>query len=185
MGQKHFHRMTQFNIPSWNIEGLTHLQETEIVHYTSGFDVDVCCLQETRRCRPDASASNGFTFILSGGAQDETERYGVGFGLSKRFKSYVGGVCQVNERLASFKMGFLPLSSHSLLTIQGRSVRDGAFYEELADRHPQELLSLVADAGKLYGMELHWDEFQLLQLNCHSSTQTPTGERIEAKSGRD
>ena len=35
-------------------------------------------------------------------------------------------------------------------------------------RHLQELLSRVADAGKLYGMELHWDKFQLLQVNCHS-----------------
>ena len=52
-------------------------------------------------------------------------------------------------------------------------------------RHLQELLSRVADAGKLYGMELHWDKFQLLQVNCHSSIRTPTGERIESKSGID
>ena len=34
-------------------------------------------------------------------------------------------------------------------------------------------------------MELHWDKFQLLEVQCHASISTPTGERIASKSGLD
>ena len=43
----------------------------------------------------------------------------------------------------------------------------------------------MAEAGQLYGMELHWDKFQLLQVQCQSSIRTPPGDRIEFKPGID
>ena len=53
------------------------------------------------------------------------------------------------------------------------------------DHYLQEFLGRVADAGRLYGMELHWDKFQLLQVQCHASISTPTGESIAPKQGID
>ena len=47
-----------------------------------------------------------------------------------------------------------------------------------SDCHLQEFLSEVANAGSLYGMELHWDKFQLLQVQCQASISTPAHERI-------
>lgn len=54
-----------------------------------------------------------------------------------------------------------------------------------SDRHLQEFLSRVADAGRLYGMEFHWDKFQLLQVQCHASVFKPDGSQILAKPGMD
>ena len=51
------------------------------------------------------------------------------------------------------------------------------------DSHLQEFLSRVADAGKLYGMELHWDKFQLLSVQCRARIRTPSGEHIEPSPG--
>ena len=47
-----------------------------------------------------------------------------------------------------------------------------------SDGHLQEFLSRVADAGKSYGMELHWDKFQLLSVQCRACIRTPSGERL-------
>ena len=51
------------------------------------------------------------------------------------------------------------------------------------DSHLQEFPSRVADAGKLYGMELHWDKFQLLSVQCRARVRTPSGEHIEPSPG--
>ena len=40
----------------------------------------------------------------------------------------------------------------------------------------QQFLAKVSDAGKLYGMDLHRDEFQLLQVQCEASILKPAGE---------
>ena len=58
--------MSQLKIMSWNIEGLALLKETEMIDYMFRFDVDVCCLQETRRSKSDVFKCNGYEFILSG-----------------------------------------------------------------------------------------------------------------------
>lgn len=42
----------------------------------------------------------------------------------------------------------------------------------------QELLNVIAEVGLRFGMELHWDKFQLLQVNAQYSIVTPTGESI-------
>ena len=52
-----------------------------------------------------------------------------------------------------------------------------------SDGHLQEFLSRVADAGKLYGMELHRDKFQLLSVQCRACIRTPSGEHIESAPG--
>ena len=90
------HNMSQFKIMSWNIEGLSELKENEIVEYMSRFEIDVCCLQETRKSKSDVYTSNGAWCILSGG--------GVGFVISRRFRQYVRGFCQVSDRIASLKI---------------------------------------------------------------------------------
>ena len=54
-----------------------------------------------------------------------------------------------------------------------------------SDRHLQEFLSRVAEAGKLYGMELHWDKFQLLQVQCRASVFRPDSSQILAIPGMD
>ena len=69
------HNMSQFKIMSSNIEGLSELKENEIVEYMSGFEIDVCCLQETRKSKSDVYTSNGAWFILSDGAHGSPEWY--------------------------------------------------------------------------------------------------------------
>ena len=51
------------------------------------------------------------------------------------------------------------------------------------DDHLNEFMTAVAAAGKRYGMELHWDKFQLLEVQCHSKVLAPDGSRIIAKEG--
>lgn len=53
------------------------------------------------------------------------------------------------------------------------------------DCHLQDFLMKVAEAGRQYGMELHWDKFQLLQVQCRASILTPAGTSIEPKYGMD
>ena len=43
----------------------------------------------------------------------------------------------------------------------------------------QELLNVIAEVGLRFGMELHWDKFQLLGLKARYSIVTPTGESIQ------
>ena len=54
-----------------------------------------------------------------------------------------------------------------------------------SDGHSQKVLSKHAEAGQLYGMELHGDKFQLLPVQCQPSIHTPSGDRIEPKWGID
>ena len=61
----------------WNIAGLSLLKEMDIVKYMSRFDMDVCCLQETRKIKSDVYACKGYQFILSGSADGSTEWCGV------------------------------------------------------------------------------------------------------------
>ena len=43
------------------------------------------------------------------------------------------------------------------------------------------LLAAVAKVGSRYGMELHYDKFQLLQVRCNFSVQGPGGEAIQTE----
>jgi hypothetical protein len=52
-----------------------------------------------------------------------------------------------------------------------------------SDEHLGEFMRAVADAGKRYGMELHWGKFQLIQVQCQATVLRPDGNQIEAKAG--
>ena len=127
--------ISQFSIMSWNVEGLTELKEMEIVAYMTRFEIDVCCLQETRKTKSDVYMSHGSYFILSGSAQNSTEWYGVGFVVSRRFRHLVRGFCQQSERIASLKIKcnagslaiFAVLAPHNLRPPDEK----WKFYEEL------------------------------------------------------
>lgn len=43
----------------------------------------------------------------------------------------------------------------------------------------QELLNSIASVGLRYGMELHWQKFQLLEVNAKYTVLTPGGEQIQ------
>ena len=45
----------------------------------------------------------------------------------------------------------------------------------------QQFLDAAAHAGSLYGMELHWSKFQLIQVNRVYKLRTPGGDEIPAK----
>ena len=96
--------MSQLNIMSWNIEGLSLLKETGIIDYMFRFDVDVCCLQETRGSKSDVFDCNGYEFILSGSSDGPTDWYGVGFVIFPRLRRHRRGFCQINDRIASLKL---------------------------------------------------------------------------------
>ena len=49
----------------------------------------------------------------------------------------------------------------------------------------QDHFSQIAGARLLYGMELHWDKIQLLQVQCRAIIRTFTGEHISSKLGID
>ena len=46
------------------------------------------------------------------------------------------------------------------------------------EHHLQQLLNAIAGAGANMGMELHWDKFQLLQINCQMRITDPAGKII-------
>ena len=51
--------ISQFSIMSWNVEGLTELKENgRFVAYMTRFEIDVCCLQETRKTKSDVYMSH-------------------------------------------------------------------------------------------------------------------------------
>ena len=82
------------------------------------------------------------------------------------------------------------LDAHSLAAYHRGDLADIVYADDTlllasSDGHLQEFLSKVAEAGQLYGMELHWDKFQLLQVQCQSSIRAPSGDRIEPKRGID
>ena len=47
--------------------------------------------------------------------------------------------------------------------------------------HLAEYLSAVAKAGEKYGMELHWNKFQLLPIQCTPILHTPSGDPIPCR----
>jgi len=47
--------------------------------------------------------------------------------------------------------------------------------------HLAEYLRAVASAGERYGMELHWDKFQLLPIQCSPVLHTPAGDPIPCR----
>eukprot|EP00930_Biecheleria_cincta_P025694 TRINITY_DN18244_c0_g2_i1.p1 TRINITY_DN18244_c0_g2~~TRINITY_DN18244_c0_g2_i1.p1 ORF type:complete len:330 (-),score=41.55 TRINITY_DN18244_c0_g2_i1:133-1122(-) len=50
----------------------------------------------------------------------------------------------------------------------------------VSSHYLSEFLSAVSAAGKNYGMSLHYDKFQLLQINCAGAIKLPTGEEVKA-----
>ena len=50
-----------------------------------------------------------------------------------------------------------------------------------SDAHLAEYLNAVALAGHRYGMELHWNKFQLLPIQCSPSLHTPDGTSLPSK----
>eukprot|EP00959_Pyramimonas_sp_CCMP1952_P196463 4107700-Pyramimonas_sp.AAC.1 len=44
----------------------------------------------------------------------------------------------------------------------------------------QRVLDAIAEAGAEIGMELHWNNFQLLQIGCDISLRDPNGKIIKA-----
>ena len=122
---------------SWNIEGLSELKEMEIAQYMTQYEVDICCLQETRGCKSDVYLSHGFSFILSGGAQGGTEWYGVGFVISSRLKRHIRGFCQVSGRIASLKIKCLGGTIALLTVLAPHNLRPQhekwAFYDQLGN----------------------------------------------------
>ena len=56
---------------------------------------------------------------------------------------------------------------------------DDALLLASCDHYLQEFLGRVAGAGRLYGVELHWDKFQLLQVQCHASISTAPKQGID------
>ena len=45
----------------------------------------------------------------------------------------------------------------------------------------QRFLEAVENQGSKYGLELHWDKFQLLQIRCNHSIKNKAGENIKQK----
>ena len=78
-----------------------------------------------------------------------------------------------------------PYPSHFLnvhIIISATAMRYCSHLQTIICRSSFPKLRMLAG---LYGMELHWDKFQLLEVQCRASILTPTGERIEAKPGID
>jgi hypothetical protein len=51
----------------------------------------------------------------------------------------------------------------------------------VSSRFVNEYLQAVYKAGQRYGMELHWDKFQVLPVQIRSSIQTPDGDELPLK----
>ena len=78
------------------------------------------------------------------------------------------------EMLSSGPMEQCKQGALSVLLYAGDTLIIGA-----SQNGVQELLNVIAEVGLRFGMELHWDKFQLLEVNAHYSIVTPTGESIQ------
>jgi hypothetical protein len=58
---------------------------------------------------------------------------------------------------------------------------DDTLLISVSDAHLAEYLRVVASAGERYGMELHWDKFQLLPIQCSPVLHTPAGQPIPGR----
>ena len=58
---------------------------------------------------------------------------------------------------------------------------DDTLLISVSDAHLAEYLHVVACAGERYGMELHWNKFQLLPIQCSPVLQTPAGDPIPSR----
>jgi len=58
---------------------------------------------------------------------------------------------------------------------------DDTLLMSVSSNHLEEYLLAVAAAGERYGMELHWDKFQLLAVQSEPVLHTPTGDPIPCR----
>ena len=90
---------------TWNVEGLTDVKLIQICTYMDRHQIDVCCIQETRKSKSEYYFTDeGYMVILSGGNCSEREWAGVGCIIAPRLRCHVDGFCQLDERIMSVKV---------------------------------------------------------------------------------
>ena len=62
--------------------------------------------------------------------------------------------------------------------LSGVVYADDTLLISMSSIHLEEYLLAVAAAGERYGMELHWDKFQLLAVHTEPALHAPSGDPI-------
>ena len=87
------------------MEGLTDIKLYEIGMYMRSNNIDVMCMQETRKKLSDNFITFfGYSVHLSGSSGDAREWAGVGFIVAPRVRKFMVGFTLFSNRVASFAL---------------------------------------------------------------------------------
>ncbi len=99
--------------------------------------------------------------------------------------------CTLSPLLFIVVMSALMYDAHGMLSADARAAYDRGDLADIAyaddtlllgvsSQHLSEYLSAVAAAGNRYGMELHYQKFQLVNVRCDTQVWRPDGEAVDA-----
>ena len=58
--------LSSLNCGTWNVQGLTEIKELELIEHMKRYQIDILCIQETRKTKAGVYEVEGFQIILSG-----------------------------------------------------------------------------------------------------------------------
>ena len=90
---------------TWNVEDLTDEKIVSLQESMIALNIQVLCIQETRRSLSDYWITDkGFLVILSGRSDEKREFAGVGFIIAPQLRASIIGFCQASSRFACVKL---------------------------------------------------------------------------------
>jgi exonuclease III len=89
---------------SWNVRGLTDLKLFELILHMKRHDIDVLCIQETRKNDVAAFEEQGYLVLLSGSGTVDKTWAGVGIIVAPRCKHRIKSYKQISDRICSLKL---------------------------------------------------------------------------------
>ena len=118
-------------------------------------------------------------------------------GCQSKAREQLSGItqgCTLSPLLFIIVMSALMHDAVGMLGAQAKAAYDRGDLSDIAfaddtlllgvsQMHMSEFLAAVANAGARYGMDLHYQKFQLLSVQCDARVSKPDGQLIDARIG--
>ena len=99
---KNIRKKDTFSIATFNVRGLTHeYKQKQLVRDIEKYEIDICCLQETKIAETKVIIVNGSRLITVG---TDIKEYGNGFLISKKWKDSVHRYWRVSDRICVIQL---------------------------------------------------------------------------------